>query len=440
MKRRAIYTLIGVMLSGFLIILCGGQRGSARGHSGAEARERRATDQNWEFINGRWFDGRKFVEKRFYSAAGILTAKRPARVDRTIDLAGKYVVPPFGEAHNHNLVWSGEAGFTKLRLKYLEDGVFYVKNPTNLPGLRTPLAGKINIPTSLDAVFSNGALTASGGHPIEFVRPNRGFTAADGEGAFYFVIDDLADLDRKWGKILAGRPDFIKTGLLYSEEYAKRKDDEKYFGQKGLNPALLPEIVRRAHAAGLRVSVHIETATDFHNALVAGADEAAHMPGFAADEKLGLSRYEISEADAHLAARKRVVVVTTLGEIIDGLYGEDGKLLPDRKGKYDLIVHNLQLLNRHGVQIAVGSDQYRETSLPEVLKLHRLKAFDNLTLLKMWCEATAATIFPKRKIGHLREGYEASFLVLSGDPLQDFNNVQKIEMRVKQGHILSSGN
>ncbi len=109
----------------------------------------------------------------------------------------------------------------------------------------------------------------------------------------------------------------------------------------------------------------------------------------------------------------------------------------DRKALYDMVIHNLQILKKHRVPIAIGSDQYGETSVPEALKLYKLKAFDNLTLLKMWCEETAATIFPKRKIGHLKEGYEASFLVLSGNPLQDFNNVQKVEIRVKEGELLS---
>jgi imidazolonepropionase-like amidohydrolase len=54
----------------------------------------------------------------------------------------------------------------------------------------------------------------------------------------------------------------------------------------------------------------------------------------------------------------------------------------------------------------------------------------------MWCETTAETIFPKRKIGRLRDGYEASFLVLASNPLQEFDSTQKIEMRVKQGKIL----
>jgi imidazolonepropionase-like amidohydrolase len=103
----------------------------------------------------------------------------------------------------------------------------------------------------------------------------------------------------------------------------------------------------------------------------------------------------------------------------------------------DLLVQNLQLLKRHNVRIAVGSDSYRQTSLAEVLNLRKLGVFDNHALLKMWCETTAITIFPKRKIGYLKDGYEASFLVLNDNPLRDFANVQKIDKRFKQGEFLS---
>jgi imidazolonepropionase-like amidohydrolase len=238
---------------------------------------------------------------------------------------------------------------------------------------------------------------------------------------------------------LAGKPDFIKTYLLYSEEYEKRKDDEKYFAWKGLNPVLLPEIVRRAHRARLRVTTHIETATDFHNALIAGVDEIAHTPGFRPENgdwtKYDVSRFKISETDARLAARNGVVVVTTLVSAIDhALQKKEGEPFNEIR---NLLIQNLQLLKTYDVHIAVGSDSYRQTSLAEAMNLHKLEVFDNRTLLKMWCEATAATIFPKRKIGQLKEGYEASFLVLDDNPLQGFTNVQKISKRFKQGVLLS---
>ena len=68
--------------------------------------------------------------------------------------------------------------------------------------------------------------------------------------------------------------------------------------------------------------------------------------------------------------------------------------------------------------------------------MHAFGFFDPLTLLTMWCETTPATIFPDRKIGRLQDGYEASFLVLDGNPLDDFTNTGRITLRVKQGHLL----
>lgn len=406
----------------------------------AHAQIQTTAPHNYEFANGNWFDGQKFVRRTFYSVAGRLTSKRPARVDRVFDLSGKYVVPPFGEAHNHNLDWSSDERFARVNKMYLDAGIFYVKNPNSLLRSKEPTSKRINLPASVDGILSNGGLTGCGGHPIEIVTPQRGFKPEDGEGGFYYVIDNAADLERKWPGIKAGKPDFIKTYLLYSEEYAKRKDDKAYDGWKGLDPALLPEIVRRAHRDGLRVSTHVESAADFHNALVAGVDEINHLPGFRPDRNdianyKNLAPYQIAEADAKLAGKNQTVVVTTMGETAEQTFDEK---LPEsaRLAVRAMLVQNLQLLQKHRVPIAIGSDSFRQTALPEALSLAKLKAFDNLTLLKMWCETTAATIFPKRKIGHLKDGYEANFLVLSADPLADFANVKTIELRIKQGEPL----
>jgi hypothetical protein len=216
---------------------------------------------NYEFMNGRWFDGKGFVSRTFYSVGGSLSSRRPARVDSVFDLKWNYVVPPFGEAH----------------------------------------------------------------------------------------------------------PD---QNLLKSE---------------------------------------------------------------------GVSRCEISEADARLAGKNNVVVVTTLGAAIDAVkrIDESAPNAPLRKEFKNLLIRNLQLLGEHNVRIAVGSDKYRQTSAFEASRLHELKVFDNLTLLKLWSETTAATIFPNRRIGRLKEGYEANFLVLAGNPVDDFSNTGRIEMRVKQGEILT---
>lgn len=399
------------------------------------------------FINGKWFDGKEFKPQTFYSFFGFLTSKKPLMpftIDQTIDLKGGFVIPPFGEAHNHNVAQSSRVD--AIIQKYLESGIFYVKNPNSLPRATMPLIGKINIPTSIDAVFSGGGLTASGGHPIGVANAQiaRGdWNKNDGEGAFYYTIDSHADFDKKWNSIIAGHPDFIKTYLLYSEEYQKRKSESDYLDWRGLDPSLLPEIVQHAHRAGLRVSTHVESATDFHSALVAGVDEINHLPGFRPEKNnpgnyQNLSRYEISEADARLAARKKVVVVTTIGDVLDVVskIDESSPQAALAKDVKNLFSRNLRLLAKEGVRIAIGSDSYSKTSLSEALNLNNLKVFDNLTLLKMWCETTPNTIFPKRKIGQLKTGYEASFLLLERNPLEDFEIVKNIKLWVKQGQIL----
>ena len=390
-----------------------------------------ASTHIYQFVNGKWFDGTKFAPASFYTVDGKLTSKKPGRIDSVIDLSGKFIVPPYGEAHNHNI-----DGFKKVEdriLQYLNDGIFYVKNPNSIPRYTARMSGIINTPLSIDVIFSNGGLTASGGHPLELVRRNIAlgiFSQEDAEGGMYFIIDNANDLKRKWETIIADRPDFIKTYLLYSEEYSKRKNDTSFFGWKGLDPAILPKIVRKAHLSGLRVSTHIETSKDFHNALVAGVDEINHLPGFRADSTVNFNVYSITEADAARAGRRGVVVVTTLAGTFGGSAAYQEKFNQLHK-------KNLELLKKNRVRIAIGSDSYRQTSLAEAMYLSQLRVFGNAELLRIWCQTTAEAIFPRRKIGRLKEGYEANFLVLDDDPIKDFANTQKIESRVKQGEFMN---
>jgi imidazolonepropionase-like amidohydrolase len=89
-----------------------------------------------------------------------------------------------------------------------------------------------------------------------------------------------------------------------------------------------------------------------------------------------------------------------------------------------------------GVRLAIGTDNPDDTSVQEAIYVRELGVLDNLAVLKIWVETTPAAIFPDRRIGQLREGFEASFLALSGNPLTDFRNVQRILLRVKQGRTL----
>lgn len=381
--------------------------------------------------NGHWFNGKTFEERTVWVKDGILSfSTTNTQNDTIIDLTGKYVIPPFAEAHNHNLESDYELDD---RIKaYLDNGVFYVKHLSSIKKRIDPLMHHYNKPSGIDVSLAHAPLTGTGGHPIALRKRFLGYGHFEGlfntieeiESHGYFIIDNTDGLNRKWEQVLSFKPDFIKINLLYSEEYVKRKNDTIYFGRKGLDPNLVPTIVAKAHDNDLRVSAHVATAHDFHVAVTAGVDEVAHLPEIH-NGKL------ISKADAKLAKEKGVVVVTTASLVTKN------KKKPNYAQLLDNVRSNLQILKEAGVTIALGSDMYSDSSVGEFQLLHSLNLFSNLELLKMWCENSAITTFPNRKIALLKEGYEASFLALDANPLEDINEINKaISLKVKQGTIL----
>lgn len=409
---------------------------------GAAAQAPDSVLQNVHWKNARWFDGTRFQEGSFYTVDGVLSWTSPKKVDRVVDLERRYVVPAFGDAHHHAI--HGPENLDAKVQGFLRAGVYYVKNPNVIADRLTPeVRARLGRWDGLDVSFANGGLTASGGHPVRLhaMLARRGVFPGlgpdDMEDRGYFTLDSLPDLAAKWDRILAGKPDFIKTFLLFSEEHAKRRSED--IGFKGLDPLLLRAIVERAHAAGLRVSTHIETRADFKNAVEAGADEINHLPIPRASFSADLSAYVLDEATARQAADSGVTVVTTVTTFL-----RLAPQPPDSATRHAILENqrlNLARLARAGVRIAIGSDGISgeprlATGLDEVLYLNEHRIFDPPTLLRMWSENTAATIFPRRKIGRMAEGYEADFLVLDADPLADFRNVTRILSRIRGGRVL----
>ena len=417
---------------------------------------------SYAFINGRWFDGQGFQSTTWYSVQGRLTRTPPQGRVETVDLSGLFVVPPFGEAHNHNV--EGPWNVQAVAERYLKDGVFYVKNPNNVRDFALQIRRAVNQPTSIDVTFAHAGLTGRGGHPVglyeDVLRVSR-YEPVIGpiergwfEGRSYIVLDTEADLETKWPVITSGRPDFLKVYLVHSEDEDATGTSGQSPRRSGLHPRLVSLIVAKAHAAGLQVTAHVETAADFRRAVHAGVDELAHVPGWLIQGADDAERARLTEEDARLAAAHKVRVVTTsvAGQAMPSIGGHHqhgshvghgpGPEMKHNASPADAASHvlrdNLHLLQRVGVALVIGSD-HAETSLAEVMHLRTLHLFDDRTLLKMWCEATPAAIFTDRRIGKFAEGYEASFLALAGNPLEDFDQVRAIRLRVKQGVLLDDG-
>jgi adenine deaminase len=86
------------------------------------------------YLNGYWFDGHQFSHRTVYVVGDTFSFRRPRKLDATVDLNGAYVVPPFAEAHNHNVELLND--IPKLVATYLEHGIFYVFRAIELPCCR----------------------------------------------------------------------------------------------------------------------------------------------------------------------------------------------------------------------------------------------------------------------------------------------------------------
>jgi imidazolonepropionase-like amidohydrolase len=382
------------------------------------------------YVNGMIFDGNSFVAGDLIVEGGRIVQAKPATAETQVDLGGGCVVPPFCEAHNHNL--GGADGDPDMVARYLNEGIFYVGILSNLPGLTDPVRSMYNHPHAVDAIFGNGGITATGGHPIRLRESlldrgsYPGFTRETLADHSYFVVNDANDLVHKWSLIQSFRPDFIKIFLLWSEEFDRRRNDPAFFGQRGLDPALVPTIVERAHAHGLRVFAHVESGHDFHVAVESGVDVIAHLPGNDGPER-------IAPTDAALAAKRGVAVMTTTILIERPSRKRDqARYAAMRQAQ----IENLRLLRDHGVKLAVGSDEFLQTSTAEVKNLQSMGIFSNAELLRMWSTDCSQALFPKRNLGQLKPGAEASFVVLQGNPVENFSNTARIAMRIKQGFAL----
>jgi hypothetical protein len=392
----------------------------------------------YEFDHGVWWDGATFVARTVYTDAnGLLREESPPRVDEVIDLHGGYVIPPLAEGHNH---WLEPAAADQYNACYLADGVYYVRDMGNVPYLMDQMRDKLNLPTSVDLVSAMTPFTGPGAHPVEIIDQFVQFGILpkewkpDYDRKAEFVVRTEKDIDERFPELLRQNPRYVKAFLLFSEEYEQRLNDpSKYGNHRGMDPKLLPHLVKLAHAAGLKVAVHVYSAPDFRNAIAAGADNIEHIPGDGAsnEPQMGFDHFKLTLADAKLAAAHHVTVTSTLDWLANNQTPETQRLTKE------VMVPNLIALKNQGVAIMVGSDHFRRSSLGEVLELRDLKVFSNQELLDIATRRTTNFIFPERKLGKLAEGFEANFLVLERDPAQSLDNLKSIVMRVKQGHRLT---
>lgn len=380
------------------------------------------------YAGGNVWNGIDFTERTLFVREGLLVGEVEAP-DSTVQLDGDFVIPPFGDAHTHTLGVGGYSIYLARQL-FVSKGIFYGLDLTNPYSEIKEIRDEFAKPMTMDVAFANGGITSTGSHPTLVME--RIFTDTEEVtldnltllGDAYWFLDSVADVNEQWSEIMDQQPDVIKVYLTYVSQGIK---EGKCYG---LCPDVLRAVVKKAHIANKRVFAHVNTEDDVKLALNAGVEALAHLPsgndGISTEDK----EFWLSDETIQRIGQDSLIVTPTASLLI-----EDAN--PDiLKNEIAKQREQLRKLYEAGARIALGADEWKKTSYYEIMYLHENQVFDNRTLLRLWTETTPRTIFPNRKIARLKEGYEASFLVLENNPLVDLDAVKDIRMGIKEGHLL----
>lgn len=387
----------------------------------------------YEFRNGQWYDGQGFVTATWYTANGVLSKKAPAKVDSVINLEGKYIIPPFGDAHCSSVSENPSASNTLSM--YMGEGVYYLQIVGNTQEGRSASSPLLNKPTTPDATFSNGVITCTLGYPfLEYEGPANKIKNPSqwGEkyaelkhsqkmlGNGYWFIDNKDALAANWEKLKMQNPDVVFIYLLDAQNNGGKEG-------KGLSAEVAKMVIKKAHKAGLRVFAQVETAEDLRLGVKLGVDGFANLPGHNWDGNGEARKYELNEADLKMLAKKKIPVVLLLSH---------GQTAANKTAVQAFHKKSLVQLKKAGVVVVMGSDDSQRTLRMELNYWFGLGELDDAWTLKVLCENTPKAIFPKRKIARLDNGYEANFLVLADNPLTNVLKSRVQAFKVKNGVII----
>lgn len=389
--------------------------------------------QTFRIRNARvWTDG-AFVLRDLHVVGGVFVDDPVLTPDHDIDLDGRYVVPPMGDAHTHRC--SGNDA-PDARNVFVARGFAYLLNACSPPSARTDAAAVLDRPGGLDVVFSNGGFTSPGGHPYVIYRQIHTMYGGDPDtyprgydDRSYYQVDGAAQLDEKWRMHEKTDADFVKVMLLHGDQHQKRVDDPRYEGVRGLDPALVPDLVARAHARGIRIGAHVETRYDFRTFVEAGGDMVLHTPGYGVEPGDDPARYRLTAADARAAAEAGVIHVTTAALAAAGERADRSVAV---------MLHNVRTLKEAGVTMAFGSDDWRGPDA-ELAWLAEQDLFTPAEIVEMLCVTTPRAIFPDRRLGGFEPGDEANLLVLAGDPRRDLDHLLRPKFVVRSGALVQDG-
>lgn len=371
----------------------------------------------------------------------------PPNPGERISLKGQFITPPFGDAHTHH--FDGPYTVDWHTMLGMESGAFYAMTMTAPTRSILDIRDRLSGPGHIDVATSLGGITGPQSHPAEIyealalgIRTYEDQVARADEirvsrkqwNNAYFVVESGADVREQVGSLLQNDPDHVKVFLRKSDRYEEGYG--KWGPGGGIKPALLPLIVDLARQANKRVAIATSNLADMRAAIEAGADLVTHLPCYQDSEAdTDSPYYDVDSAEDCLLETKDAERAAKVGLAATLITTEWSK---GRPGKIvDWERRNIAALKAAGVPLVVGTNAYGSSLTAGLIAGVDKEFFTPVEMLRIASMTTPQTIFPKRRVGCLDIGCEASFISFPRNPLEDFSVLGAISYRYKDGQAIS---
>ncbi|HEY6943640.1 MAG TPA: amidohydrolase family protein [Candidatus Acidoferrum sp.] len=225
----------------------------------------------------------------------------------------------------------------------------------------------------------------------------------------------------------------VREQAMYGADWIKYYSDRRYhFEGDGLLHSMVnftdeeaKAIVDEAHRLGKKVAAHAIGSDGIAAALRAGVDTIEHGDG-------------LTDALMDEMARKRVYWVPTLTV---GLY-----VAPGRGGNWqkmaDLQKENFSKALKKGVKIALGTDaggfDWKKVNQAKEFEYYVQYGMTTMQAIHTGTSTAAELLGWSDKTGTVEAGKWADLVAVSGDPLKDITELQKVKFVMKGGTIFKN--
>ena len=370
---------------------------------------------------------------------------------KIIDLKGKFILPGLINAHCH-IFGSGKP--TKL----MEIDTEKLKKIAKI--LETPL-GKYYMMRSMKkhALISlNAGVTTlrSMGEPMyfdiklrkkiekgEIIAPRllcagRGICPTGGHGEWFgFAVDDTGEIRKAVRRNIRNEVDHIKilsTGGVM---------DARMVGEAGRPQMTIEEIeiaCIEAHRGNLLIATHCESTEGIKEALLGGVDTIEHGAEIT-DDLIDVFKNNQKALRGYTA----VVPTISAGMGLATLSAKDTKITPIKRENAKIIelgmIKGLQRAYKEGIRFGVGTD----ASVPyvphynlwkELVYLVKYTGMSNQEAIYYATKNNAEIIGVGDITGSIEVGKSADFQVVSGNPLDNLENLGQVSMVFIRGYVI----